>query len=395
MADHWRINPVGAHRQGTRWCHCRRCHPAGIANAEKTAAEVKHLGTNVFLWIPVKKKTGKNAAQLKCTKEGSITQFKSNYWYWTLFYRRSIWKFNETFGLRGKTVNILFATAFQLSERQCDSSLGLALSSQSALVTFFAKLRIKGSTKLPQAPVFPASPKPVPFWNCLTFLRNVMNFGMVVWLLQYFCVHIIQSSDIHRYANEYICVLCTYNVWYVREKYVCAYHMFMHARYLMFNVYKRPWKKLYSIRDLSDSKMHGASFLPSNTHEVASSKRPRRLVCIPWPEAYSFGGNLQTLIFSPVSFGGAVKGRHHRPPQKHPQDHHSWDNSTPERTALQKLMSILPTLTFANFFWQVFPALRSALHFRSWWNMWWAHTIMFGLPSRCLGTVVWSLHKSQ
>lgn len=48
------------------------------------------------------KKTGKNAAQLKCTKEGSITLFKYNYWYWTLFYRRSIWKFNETFGLRGK-----------------------------------------------------------------------------------------------------------------------------------------------------------------------------------------------------------------------------------------------------------------------------------------------------
>lgn len=56
MADHWCINPVGAHRQGTRWCHCRRCHPAGIANAEKTAAEVKHLGTNVFLDPHFKKK---------------------------------------------------------------------------------------------------------------------------------------------------------------------------------------------------------------------------------------------------------------------------------------------------------------------------------------------------
>lgn len=153
---------------------------------------------------------------------------------------------------------------------------------------------------------------------------------------------------------------------------------------------------MYSILDLSDSKMHGSSFLPSNTHEVASSKRPRRLVCILWPEANlrrkPASPDLQTrgwLIFSPVSFGGAVKGRHHRPPQKHPQDHHSWDNSTPERTPLQKLMSILPTLTFANFFWQVFPGLRSARHFRSWWNMWWAHTIMFGLPftlswNRCM-----------
>lgn len=68
MADHWCINPVGAHRQGTRWCHCRRCHPAGIANAEKTAAEVKHLGTNVFLWIPIFKKNWKKCCPVEVYK---------------------------------------------------------------------------------------------------------------------------------------------------------------------------------------------------------------------------------------------------------------------------------------------------------------------------------------
>lgn len=163
MADHWCINPVGAHRQGTRWCHCRRCHPAGIANAEKTAAEVKHLGTHVFLWIPSSKKTGKNAAQLKWTKEGSITSLSILTSTEHCFIGVPSGSSMKLLDCVGKTANILFATAFQLSERQCDSSLGLALSSQSALVTFYAKLRIKGSTKLPQAPVFPASPKPVPF----------------------------------------------------------------------------------------------------------------------------------------------------------------------------------------------------------------------------------------
>ena len=61
-ADHWCISCsnlefflylVGARCQGTQRCRCRRYHPAGIANAERTAAEVKHLGANVFPGIPI------------------------------------------------------------------------------------------------------------------------------------------------------------------------------------------------------------------------------------------------------------------------------------------------------------------------------------------------------